>query len=92
LDLLIRQPFDHQSDKTQIEFCCGIVERSLKVFDQTFTARSIQAFERSLPPPSCHRDKSNFKECSFFGLRRFGCQFKPDLGHDLGIDLLQGYY
>lgn len=28
--------------------------------------------------------------CRFFGLRRFGCEFKPDLGHHLGIDLLQG--
>jgi hypothetical protein len=41
---------------------------------------------------SCHRDKSNFTLCSFFGLRGFGCHLKPDLGHDLGIDLLQGYY
>ncbi len=54
--------------------------------------RSIQAFDRSVPPPSCHRDKSNFTLCSFFGWRGFGCQFKPDLGHDLGINLLQAYY
>ncbi len=54
--------------------------------------RSIQAFDRSITHARCHRDKSNLTLCSFFGLRGFGCQFKPDLGHDLGIDLLQGYY
>ncbi|MEH2463988.1 hypothetical protein [Nostoc sp.] len=32
-DLFVRQSFEHQSDKTQIEFCRGMVERSLKVFN-----------------------------------------------------------
>jgi len=27
--------------------------------------------------------------CRFFGFCRLGCQFKPDLGHDLGIEFLQ---
>jgi hypothetical protein len=34
----MRQPFEHQSDKTKVEFSCGIDQRFLKVFDQTLTS------------------------------------------------------
>ena len=53
--------------------------------------RSIQAFDRSLPPSSCYHDKSSFPKCCFFGFRGLRCQFKPDFGHNLRVKFLQFY-
>lgn len=72
--------------------------RVLSKFLTKLLQRSIQAFERSMTvrlssrrsPSSCHHPKSRFSLCSFFGFCGLGCQFKPDLGHDLGIKFLQG--
>ncbi|MHC5718208.1 MAG: hypothetical protein ACYTX0_40520 [Nostoc sp.] len=37
-DLYLRQPFEHQSDEANIDLSCGIVQGSLKVFEQAFTS------------------------------------------------------
>ncbi len=83
----MRQPFEHQSDKTKVEFSCGIDQRFLKVFDQTLT--SFHPRIRSLNYPSgCYSNKSRVTLGCFFGFRRLGCQFKPNLGHHLRREFL----
>ena len=51
---------------------------------------SIHAFDRSITHPCCHDYKSRLSLCRFSGFFRPRCQFKPDLGHDLGIEFWQG--
>jgi hypothetical protein len=64
-----------------------MAERSLKVFDQALTALhpSIRPLDH---PSSSDWDKSSFPLSGFFGFGGFGCQFKPDLGQNLGIEFL----
>ncbi len=63
-------------------------QSSLKVFDQALT--TFHPRMGALNHPSrCHRDKSRFPLCGFLGFRGLGSEFKPNLGHDLGVDLLQ---
>ncbi len=66
-----------------------MTQRSFKVFDQALTTLhpSIRPFNH---PPSRHWNKSHFPLSCFLGCRGLGCQFKANLRHNLGIDLLQG--
>ena len=74
--------------KQRLSFAVALVS-VLSKFLTKLLQRSTHALERSLPPSSCHWDKSRFPKCCFFRFRGFRCQFKSNFGHNLWINLLQ---